>query len=395
MTFSLLLDLDDTLLNTNIDAFLPAYFKKLAMHMADTVQPEQFIKALLKSTQIMYGNKRTDRTLEQLFSDNFYPAIGFEQEALAGELEKFYDDVFPTLASLTTPRPEAINLVDWAFSKGWNVAIATDPLFPRKAILHRLRWAGLAPEKYPFSLISDFHSFHFAKATVAYYPEFLAQMNWMDEPVLMVGDSKDRDVLPSKKAGLPVFWLKANGQESQDGIPQGSFAELRNFLETTDFSTLKVDYSSPQALAVFLQATPAVIHTLLQTTQPGQWIEHPQAGEWSLLEIICHLRDVDQEVNLLRVEAILVQDNVFIAGQSTDQWADERLYYQQDTWLAFSNFASARAKLVNILVGLSQSDWDRRARHTFLGPTSLRELAEIMVDHDRLHIRQAIAAVKK
>jgi len=394
MTFSLLLDLDDTLLDTNTDAFLSAYFKKLATHMADSVPPEQFTQALLRSTKTMYGNKRADQTLEQVFSENFYPTIGFEQAVLSDALEKFYDDVFPTLASLTTPRPEAISLVEWAFSKGWNVAIATDPLFPRKAILHRLRWAGLDPEKYPFTLISDFQNFHFAKTSVAYYPEFLARMNWMDGPVLMVGDSMERDVLPSQKAGLPVFWLKTKAQDSQNGIPQGSFVELRNYLEMTDLSTLIVDYGTPQALIAFLQATPAVLHTLLLSSPREQWIKPPQVGEWSLLEILCHLRDVDLDVNLTRIEAILSEDNAFITGQSTDQWADERQYNQQDPVSTFNNFVAARTKLVDILSGISQTDWDRRARHTFLGPTYLRELVEFMVDHDRLHIKQAAAAVK-
>ena len=183
MTFSLLLDLDDTLLDTNIDAFLSAYFKKLAAHMAQRVPPEQFINALLRSTQIMYGSKRIDFTLEQVFSENFYPALGLPQAELAAAIDKFYDDVFPLLEPLTKPRPAAVALVEWAFAQGWNVAIATDPLFPRKAILHRLRWAGLAPEKYPFTLISDFQTFHFAKASLAYYPEFLARMGWTDAKV--------------------------------------------------------------------------------------------------------------------------------------------------------------------------------------------------------------------
>jgi FMN phosphatase YigB (HAD superfamily) len=395
MTFSLLLDLDDTLLDTNIDAFLAAYFKTLAKHMSTSIPPEQFTRALLRSTQIMYASRRADLTLEQVFSENFYPALGFDQLALSNELDKFYDEVFPTLASLTTPRPEAVSLVEWAFSKGWNVAIATDPLFPRKAILHRLRWAGLAPEKYPFTLISDYQNFHFAKASVAYYPEFLAKMNWTDSPVLMVGDSLERDVLPSRQAGIPVFWLKANGQESQPGIPQGWYAELKNYLETTDLRSLKVDYSAPQALVTFLEATPAVLHTQLLTTPRAGWTQRPQPGEWSLLEILCHLRDVDLEVNLPRVEAILAEENAFITGQSTDQWADERQYAQQDPDQALADFVAARAKLVNRLSGLEPADWERRARHTFLGPTSLRELAEIMVDHDRLHMQQAAAAIIK
>ena len=395
MTFNLLLDLDDTLLDTNLDAFLPAYFKKLAGFMASRVPPEKFIQSLMRSTQIMYESKRCDRSLEQVFSDNFYPALGFNQAEMADALNQFYDDVFPTLAPLTAQRPEAIRLVEWAFSKGWKVSIATDPLFPRKAILHRLRWAGLAPEQYPFSLVSDFHHFHFAKKSVAFYPEFLAGLEWQDEPLLMVGDSLDRDVLPSQQAGLPVFWLKGSETGAAAGLPQGGFADLQRFLESTDLSTLKVNYGSPSASVQFLLASPAAVHTLMLSTPPENWAKPPAADEWSFVEILCHLRDVDTEVNLPRVEAILREDNAFVNGQSTDQWAAERQYAQQDAASAFESFVATRMKLVDLLADIPAADWERRARHSFLGPTSLRELVEFMVAHDRLHLRQAVAALKQ
>jgi len=394
MTLNLLLDLDDTLIDTNLDSFLPAYFKKLAGFMANRVPPQQFVQALMRSTQIMYDSKRADRSLEQVFSDHFYPALGFEQNELADALNQFYDEVFPTLSLLTAQRPEAIELVDWAFSKGWKVSIATDPLFPRKAILHRLRWAGLAPEKYPFSLVSDFHHFHFAKKSLAFYPEFLARLEWQDEPVLMVGDSLERDIMPSQQVGLPVFWLKPKEFACHDGLPQGGFSELRNFLETADPASLKVNYSSPAAALQFLQATPAAIHALMQTNPMESWKNHPAMDEWSLLEILCHLRDVDAEVNLPRVEAILHEENAFINGQPTDQWSLERNYAGQDAVSSFERFIVERMKLVELLAGISPAEWVRHARHSFLGPTTLRELVEFMVDHDRLHIRQASAALK-
>lgn len=393
MIFNLLLDLDDTLLNSNIDVFLSAYFKKLAIYMADIVPPEQFTMALLRSTKIMYENTRPDQTLEQTFNNNFYPSLGVDQHVLAEKIEKFYDDVFPALSSLTTPRPEAIKLVEWAFSQGWNVSIATDPLFPRKAILHRLRWAGLAPEKYPFTLISDFQRFHFAKASVAYYPEFLAQMNWLDSPVLMVGDSMERDVLPSRAAGLPVFWLNMGEDGSRYDGPQGNFENLKNYLESRDLSSIKVNYSSPMAMIAFLQATPAVLHSIMFSSSSENLGVRPRDGEWSLREVLCHMRDVDQEVNIKRVESILSEENVFIHGQATDQWTVERHYQDQDGQTAFRDFVAVRVRLIEILSGLNSEDWDRRARHTFLGPTTLREMVEIMVDHDRLHLSQASALV--
>ena len=394
MTFNLLLDLDDTLLDSNIDALIPVYFQKLAAYMANVVPPEKFIRELARGTQVMYASTRMDRTLEQIFSENFYPALDLPQADLAAAIDKFYDDIFPTLEPLTKPRPEAIALVEWAFSQGWNVAVATDPLFPRKAILHRLRWAGLAPENHPFTLIPDFQTFHFAKASVAYFPEFLARMGWTDGPLLMVGDSLERDILPAKEAGIPAFMLSVDGQRPPEGVPSGTLADLRYYLESTDLSTLKADYSSPLALLAFLQATPAVLHTLSLSMTPEQWIKRPQPDEWAFLEVLCHLRDVDAEVNLARVETVLRDDNAFITGQMTDQWAEERQYISQDGQAALRDFFSARARLVDRLKAISATDWERSARHTIFGPTQLRELVSFMVDHDRLHIQQAMTAVK-
>ncbi len=394
MTFNLLLDLDDTLLDSNIDALIPVYFQKLAKHMAEVVPPDKFIRELARGTQIMYSSSRMDRTLEQVFSENFYPALDLPQADLAAAIDEFYDNVFPTLQPLTKPRPAAIALVEWAFSQGWNVAVATDPLFPRKAILHRLRWAGLAPEKYPFTLIPDFQTFHFAKYAVAYFPEFLARMGWTDGPLLMVGDSLERDILPAKEAGLPAFWLSADGQMPPAGVPSGTLADLRRYLETMDLSTLRADYASPAALLAFLQATPAVFHTLALTLSTERWTKRPQPGEWAFQEVLCHLRDVDAEVNSARVEAVLRAENAFIPGQMTDHWADERQYLLQDGQAALDDFFAARARLVEQLKAISTADWERSARHTIFGPTRLRELVGFMVDHDRLHLQQAMAAVK-
>ena len=389
MKFHLLLDLDDTLLTTNIDAFLPAYFKKLAVYMSDVIVPEKFIRVLIASTQIMYESRRPDQTLEQVFGRNFYPALGFDQSLLVEKIDKFYDDIFPTLSYLTSPIPEAVDLVEWAFSRGWDVSIATDPLFPKKAIWHRLRWAGLPPEKYPFSLISDFHNFHFAKASVSYYPEFLGNLRLDEDPLLMVGDSLERDVLPALTAGLPVFWLQPGSQENYKGVPHGNYSDLKTYLSETDLSLLTVGTKSPKSLIAFLQATPAVLHSIISSHKAENLQNRSQAGDWSVLDIICHLRDVDSDVNINRVNSILNENNPFLIGQSTDHWADERNYSFQNIESVFSEFVSARMKLIDILANSEDADWDKSARHAFLGPTTLRELISFVVEHDRLHIAQA------
>jgi hypothetical protein len=211
----------------------------------------------------------------------------------------------------------------------------------------------------------------------------------------MVGDNIERDVSPAKQAGVPVFWLKSAGQSAPeaDGIPQGNLADLRRYLETEDTPT-KVDFSSPSALVAALQAAPAFFHHLTRTVHPDKWALRPAEREWSLTEIMCHLRDVDAEVNLPRVEAVLSEVNPLIAGQDTDPWAEERQYIQQDGAAAFRDYVLSRRKFVEELKALSPQDWERPARHTIFGPTQLRELVGFMSEHDRSHILQARDAVK-
>ncbi|MCX7756610.1 MAG: DinB family protein [Anaerolineales bacterium] len=396
MTIHLLFDLDDTLLDSNIEALIPVYFQKLTAHLADLVPPDRMLQELTRSTMTMYRNTRPDQTLEEVFSAAFYPPLGTSREALAERIEQFYDEIFPTLQPLTRPRPEAIELVEWAFSQGWTLSVATDPLFPRKAILHRLRWAGLPPETYPFRLISDFETFHFAKATVAFFPEFLGHLGWDGEsPVLMIGDSIERDVIPARQAGIPVFWLRTEGQTAPEaeGIPQGTLTDLRRFLETLKASPPKPDSACPVALLAALQAGPALLHHCTRITPPAKWSVRPAQDQWALTEIICHLRDVDTEVNLPRIESVLREENPILTGQDTDLWAEQRQYIQEDGATAFGEFVSARIRLLERLKSLPPHAWERPARHTIFGPTHLRELVGFMVQHDQAHIQQAREAI--
>ncbi|MFH1523682.1 MAG: HAD family hydrolase, partial [Chloroflexota bacterium] len=298
MPITLLLDLDDTLLDTNMDAFIPAYFKALSGSLADMVAPEIMLSALMGGTQAMMLNIDLGLTLRDVFGAYFFAHIGVERPALQERIDRFYDDVFPTLGSLTKPIPEAVRLVDWAFEQGHRVAIATNPLFPLKAIQHRLRWAGLPPEKYPFALVTSYETFHFTKETVAYYPEVLAQLGWPEAPLVMVGDDFEREVKPTKAAGFPVFWIRKPGESSAQAVdvPQGTLESFRDWLDEVDLNTLKVSFDTPQALLACLRATPAALATLTTTISSNIWQHKPAPDEWSLTEIACHLRDVEREV---------------------------------------------------------------------------------------------------
>ena len=394
MPITLLLDLDDTLLDTNMDAFIPAYFKALSGALADVVDPNVMLPALMNGTKAMIANTDPALRLRQVFDGHFFPTLGIERDGLQERIDRFYEETFPNLGSLTHPVPEAIRLVDWAFEKGHRVAIATNPLFPLRAIQHRLSWAGLPVEKYPFALVTSYETFHFTKETVAYYPEVMAQLGWPDEPAIMVGDDMEREVKPTQAAGMPVFWVRKDGEVSASAaVPQGRLETFQRWLEKTGPETLKLSFDTPQAILACLRSTPAALDTLTKSLSVEAWSRLPAPGEWCLTEVICHLRDVEREVNLPRIRQVLAEANPFLPGIVTDVWVKERKSAREDGRQALAEFLAARKQTLGLFEGL-QAEWSRPARHAIFGPTTLKELAGFMTGHDRAHVQQVWKTIK-
>ena len=137
MSLTLLLDLDDTLLDTNLETFMPAYFQALTQHLANHSAPNTMLRALLTGMNLMNQSEDPTKTLEEIFDADFYSQLGFSKAELTHIFDEFYDEVFPALAQHTRQRPDAAPLIDWADSRGYRIAIATDPFFPRKVTYHR------------------------------------------------------------------------------------------------------------------------------------------------------------------------------------------------------------------------------------------------------------------
>jgi len=403
MNLTLLLDLDDTLLDTNLETFLPAYFQAFTSFFSDQVAPDVVLAALKIGTRKMMGNQDPSCTLQEVFDAEFFPTIGIEKDVLQPQIDRFYEEVFPTLSYLTSPKPEAVEFIEWALAQGCRLAIATNPLFPLAAIHHRMRWAGMPPEKFPFGVVSAYEAFHFAKPNPAYFAEVLGQMGWLEGPVLMVGDDVKRDLPGSLALGLSAYWIKNPDADSPEGFNlagQGSIGDLRHWLESSDLSTLEPDTSRPEALIALMQSTPAVISGVLQPLLNRKQVDKPEltrrpvSKEWSLTEVVCHLRDTEAEVNLPRLRMLLDLDEPFIPARITAAWAEERNYNKQDFHKAMQDFTSERLRTLEVLRGLN-NEWQRKARHAIFGPTDLLEMVKFMAEHDKLHIRQILSTVEQ
>jgi FMN phosphatase YigB (HAD superfamily) len=388
MSLTLLLDLDDTLLNTNMDVFIPAYFQALGGHLSDRVSQESMLRALMGGTNLMMANEDPTHTLEEIFESKFYEKLAIPKNDLVEMIDHFYDTVFPTLATHTTQVEEAATLIDWALSRGFRVAIATDPLFPSKATYHRVRWAGIDPDR--VELISTFEYFHFTKTHPAYYAEVLGRLGWPDGPVLMVGNDVDRDLAPAHRLGLATYFIET-ATASSPGFEagRGKLADLRPWLESTDLSTLEPSLKSRDAILAIMLSTPAVLHSLTTSLDDKSWRHEPTHDDWAMNEIVCHLRDTEREIHQLQLKLLLERDGAFIPRPETGIWANEREYLNVNGMSALAEFTSARLEMLKTLKEQDDSMWVRKARHAIFGPTNFLEVIGFIADHDRLHIQQA------
>ena len=393
MSLTLLLDLDDTLLDTKLDAFVPVYFQALSAHLADHVSPNVMLSALIAGLNVMIENEDPTRTLEEIFDTAFYPKLGLAKEEIAELLEDFYDHVFPKLARHTRQRPESVPLIEWALSCGYRIAIATDPLFPRKGTYHRLRWAGFDPDL--FELVSSFEHFHFTKTHPAYYAEVLGRLGWPEGPILMVGNDLERDLMPAHRLGLKTFFIDGESESSPNfETGRGKLADLRPWLESIDLTTLEPSFKSRDAILAIMTSTPAVLQSLSSTLTDEDWRKEPTRDDWAVNEIVCHLRDTEIEIHQMQLGLMIEKEGAFIPRPDSSVWANEREYLNVDGKAALNEFTSARIKSLQILKGLDEETWTHNARHAIFGPTDFLEVTSFIADHDRLHVQQAWKTIK-
>lgn len=144
------------------------------------------------------------------------------------------------------------------------------------------------------------------------------------------------------------------------------------------------------ALLIELEAfATAVAQLLADETIDWQW--RPRDGEWSITEVICHLRDVEREVHQVRFRDLVAAENVFLPGVVADDWIQQRQYQLQNGPAALKVFLAARSQTLVLLEDVPETMWDRRGQHAFFGPTSLHELLNLAVEHDKAHFDQLIA----
>lgn len=233
MITTILFDLDGTLLPMDQEVFLKSYLGGLAKKMVPyDYDPDLLIKSIWKGTGAMVMNDGSARN-DDVFWNTFSAVYGRDVRQDESVFEDFYRKEFQEVRRACGFDPQAAETIRLLKDMGYQVALATNPLFPAIATHSRAAWAGLNPDD--FALITTYENSCHCKPNPDYYREILGKLNLKPEECVMVGNDVNEDLV-ADTLGIQVFLLtdciinKDNKDISQ--YPNGSFPELLDYIRS-------------------------------------------------------------------------------------------------------------------------------------------------------------------
>lgn len=143
-----------------------------------------------------------------------------------------------------------------------------------------------------------------------------------------------------------------------------------------------------------LARLPPILEALLGDLEAATWRERPAPGEWSPLEIVCHLRDEEAEDFGARLRVVVEGGHRF-APIDPERWVEERAYRDADPQAALATLTGRRAANLAFLGGVSPDRLRHGVPHRRLGALSGLDLLAAWVTHDRLHLAQLAATLAR
>lgn len=235
MISTILLDLDGTLLPIDTEEFTEKYFTEISIKLRDYFTPEEVVKNIWDSTKYMIGNVDANKTNEEAFFEDFYERISHKAEIINPILVDFYEKDFNNIREISTRSKHMIDSVTLLKEKGYNLVVATNPLFPERAILHRIEWAGLNKEDFMF--ISCLEKMHYCKPRLEFYEEVLDIIKKQPQHCMMVGNDIGEDMI-AKSLGMKTYLIEDYiiGTDTKDLVidHRGSYGDFYEFVKTLD-----------------------------------------------------------------------------------------------------------------------------------------------------------------
>lgn len=144
-------------------------------------------------------------------------------------------------------------------------------------------------------------------------------------------------------------------------------------------------------ILTIIKETPPRLAKLTAGLAPALLHSAPSAGEWSVNEVLAHLRACDDVWGSYYIKTILNQDNPTIKAMNPRTWIKKTDYLEQDFQPSLRVFTKQREDLIRVLEPLPPKDWART--NTLIGAgkpfqQTLLSHADGLARHERAHLKQ-------
>ncbi|MBW1697032.1 MAG: DinB family protein [Deltaproteobacteria bacterium] len=150
-----------------------------------------------------------------------------------------------------------------------------------------------------------------------------------------------------------------------------------------------VDYKD---LIIRLEGTADKFEEVINGATTEALTKRPDEKNWAPVEIICHMRDVE-ELFFHRFQTMLVVDELTFHPVDVDRWAEDRQYLRNDALEALSAFRKQREQMLAFLKTLSPGQWERSSIHPKRGRMTIADGVALMTNHDTNHLQQLNTAL--
>ncbi len=138
-----------------------------------------------------------------------------------------------------------------------------------------------------------------------------------------------------------------------------------------------------------LNETPARLKAALKGLPKKAALSRPAPGKWSILEIVCHMRDMEKDAYLERYRRIQAESNPTLPDIDGDVIAIERDYRGQSLPAALREWSKARKENLRLLKKVKGAAWERQGVHETAGPLTMETLLRRhAVGNDEAHLEQ-------
>lgn len=149
-----------------------------------------------------------------------------------------------------------------------------------------------------------------------------------------------------------------------------------------------MDIHEQRQLIDTLQRMPSLLSETLQSLALARRTWKPAPETFSLVEHLCHLRDLEAEGYQVRIRRLVEEDLPTLEEIDGSAWAVERGYQQQSAEQALAEFSRHRTQTLQLLAQHLPRHAERKGLFGGFGIITLAGLAREIASHDAAHLAE-------